>query len=72
MKAHELTAGQEFRVVGLSDLWVCLGVTAASVKVREGESITRTFLTYAGDDVVFSFRRAPFYISRETSVEVTW
>lgn len=72
MRAHELTAGQEFRVVGLSDTWVCLTVSSASVKVQECASIVRTFNTDTGDRIIFSFHRPPFYISRETSVEVAW
>lgn len=70
MRALELHVGQAFRVVGLSDWWVCLAVQSGSVKVQETERISRTFTTHAEDRVEFSFLRDPFYISRETDVEV--
>jgi hypothetical protein len=47
-----------------------MAVHGGSVKVRETGAISRSFTTDGGDRIEFSFYRAPFYISRETDVEV--
>lgn len=70
LRAWQLQQGQRFRVVGLLEVWECVSVKGSWVNVRDAREYKRSINTREGDVITFYFKRPPFFISRETNVEV--